>query len=754
MTPQHRPDRLVSNGCLAEARSSARPRLDELTQRLLGPGRLGSELPPLTDLLASLLALGELTRRKALLSLSSSTGEFALVRRGEHVLVSYYDAGSVPQIFVRDRAVELRELLALAAAAALEADVLGLAALDAAGLAIAERARRLVVTLDTHTPPSFAARRGGALRAKDKALAFGFHIQLPSSDAPGPEVGPRADVHALLFDGELWGYANGRRIPLVRGPIFPAVLRMVSAARGAVEAWEAQRPVHLKLKAGEFGIALRLAQSGEARVTLMGLQGEAVTLPALDLSSALMPILRVGAELVRAVVTADRAQSKNLRLTSLRDDVRALRRIVRTRAAQQSFVNRDPELLRASLSSAPRERESSVQLHEPSGRLRLSLRWRAEVDGLDASSTFLCGDRLLVATPRTQLALAREDGELLWMRERRASTTLMAGTSLLSITADGEIALCSLEDGETYARTRIAPRLGAPMLGVFAGARGAPPLAVLTEGRDRLVAIDVRTGSARWSFRSAGRGDFRLTRAGRILLVASGDGTLDAIDISTGEVVWRWSGAGRIQFASAVTREHAIAIAQHGATCSLLCFDLFSGELAFKRELAGSALSAPIATDALALVSLQASPTSLPELVACELGTGQERWRAPDPGMADGGAPLVVDQHLVINAPSGHTTALELASGELRWQHRLADPTRDDVPRRFEPVLRGGALFLPSASVHVVRPTDGSLIGGPIAERIIPDFMRVDERGWLYVAEESGMIEAHAPIPTLRLVKH
>jgi hypothetical protein len=52
-----------------------------------------------------------------------------------------------------------------------------------------------------------------------------------------------------------------------------------------------------------------------------------------------------------------------------------------------------------------------------------------------------------------------------------------------------------------------------------------------------------------------------------------------------------------------------------------------------------------------------------------------------------------------------------------------------------------------------VRPADGSLIGGPIAERIIPDFMRVDERGWLYVAEESGTIEAHAPIPTLRLVK-
>ena len=57
------------------------------------------------------------------------------------------------------------------------------------------------------------------------------------------------------------------------------------------------------------------------------------------------------------------------------------------------------------------------------------------------------------------------------------------------------------------------------------------------------------------------------------------------------------------------------------------------------------------------------------------------------------------------------------------------------------------------ASVHVVRPSDGSLIGGPIADGIIPDVMRVDERGWLYLAEESGHVEAYAPAPSLRLVR-
>jgi hypothetical protein len=96
---------------------------------------------------------------------------------------------------------------------------------------------------------------------------------------------------------------------------------------------------------------------------------------------------------------------------------------------------------------------------------------------------------------------------------------------------------------------------------------------------------------------------------------------------------------------------------------------------------------------------------------------------------------------------------VDLSSGDLAWQHQLADPARDDVPRRLEPVLRGGALFVPSASVHVVRPSDGSVMGAPLGDTIIPDFMRVDERGWLYLAEESGHLEAYAPAPHLRLVK-
>lgn len=739
-------------------KADPRPHHTQLLALLLGPGAEGLELPPLTDLLVTLLALSEGTRRKVILPLANSTGEFAFVRRAEQVLLSYYDTGPVPQLFVRDRPVELARLIATCCAAALELERLSPS--PSAGertlTLLAERALRTPIKPDDGAPLPTVLKRGGARQgAPDTPLSFGFSARIPQGDVLCTESGARADVHALLFTGELWAFVRERRIVLSRGPIFPVIARMVSAARSVVDAWESQRPVHLKLKAGEFGITLRLSREAELSLSLSGVGGDAVSVPAIDVPSALLPILKLASELMRAVVSADRAQSKNLRLSALRDEVRALRRSVRGRIAHKSFMNRDAELLRASSASLPpREREPrAVRPQETSGKLRLSLRWRADVEGLDAGSTFLCGDRLVVATPRSQLALARDDGELLWVRHSPASATLMAGTSLLCVGPEGDVELCDVEDGVPYARARIAPRAGGQVLGVFAGGRSVPPVAVLTEGRDRLVALDLRTGEPRWRFRSAGRGNFRFAKAGRILFVVSGDHSLDAIDVASGEVVWRWSDVGRLTLSPAVTREWAVAVSGTPGSDAgaLLCFDLFSGELRFRRELPSGPTAAPVAAENCAIVATQHQHT--PMLTAFDLQTGAPRWQRKDPGLGEGGAPLVVDQHLVLNAPSGMAYALDLAQGELCWQQAMADPSRDDVPRRLEPVLRGGALFLPSASVHVVRPSDGSLIGGPIADGIIPDFMRVDERGWLYLAEESGQIEAYAPAPNLRLIK-
>jgi outer membrane protein assembly factor BamB len=751
-----RPDRLASAAPLAQASQPPSPRHEALLGLLLGEGSASLELPPLFDLVATVLALAEGQRRKAILPLAASTGEFAMVRRGEHALVSYYDGGPVPQLFVRDRAVPLSRLCTLCADAADElAEQSGQQAVQRTARLVAERARRAQLAPDRRAAPVALVKRGGAQSGGSSALEFGFSVRVVPGEAEGSDAGARADVHALLFDGELWAFMHGRRIALLRGAVFPAVVRMVNAARAVVDAWESQRATHLKLKAGEFGIGMRLEKSARLTLTLTRGSGDMLTLPASDVPSVVLPILRLGAELARTVVSTDRAQSRNLRLSALRDEVRALRRTVRARSSQKSFTNSDPDLLRASAAAQPpREApRTTPALESHPGKLRLSLRWRAEIDGLDASSTFLCGDRLVIATARTQLALGRDDGELLWMRHAMAAGSWMAGTTLVSVNPEGEVELCDVSDGETYARSRIAPRVGGLLSGLCAGGRNTPPVAVITEGRDRLVALDVRTGEPRWRFRSRGRGNFRLTRAGRILLVVSGDSTLHALDVASGEVAWRWSDPGRLSLAPVVTRDHAVAVVGHPGSPAgaLLCFDLFSGELVFRTDLEGAPLTSPVVTDQLAVVARERAGQV--GLAGYDLPSGALRWAREDPGLGEGGSPLIVDQHLVVNTPGGSAFAIELSRGELRWEKRMADPARDDVPRRLEPVLRGGALFLPSASVHVVRPADGSVIGGPISEGIIPDVMRVDERGWLYLAEESGHIEAYAPAPNLRLVR-
>lgn len=125
----------------------------------------------------------------------------------------------------------------------------------------------------------------------------------------------------------------------------------------------------------------------------------------------------------------------------------------------------------------------------------------------------------------------------------------------------------------------------------------------------------------------------------------------------------------------------------------------------------------------------------------------------PDPGAALGGSCLAVDRLLIVNAPAGRVTGLCLENGSTRWERHLSHPVADDVPRRLEPILRGGALFVPSAAVHVLRTHDGTSIGDALPCELVPDWTRVDERGWVYVAEESGHLSALAPRPQLSLVR-
>lgn len=737
--------------------ASAPDALAGLRALLLGAGSPHAEIPPLPDLMAGATALAEGRRGKVILALARTPAEFALVRRGSQVLVDCYSTLSTPEVLLRDRAISLRELLSACtragrAIAKANPDTLNGRALRKLSARVA-RAR--ICSSERSVTLDHVRCTGGSLDSPGQhvPLSFGFEANIPRSGSEAGEPHAFADVHALLFDGELWAFSGERRVSLVRGPIMLAAQRMVSAVRALVEAWQAERPVHVRLRAGSFVVAVRRETQGNVALSLSTEKSGVLTWPALDVPSAALPVLRLAADLIRKLVAVDRSQSHNLRVSALRSEIRVLRRAIRGRSGRGGFENRDPDRLRVSVAPPHAAEVGEDASLVGRGRLRYTERWSVEIDALDANSVFLCGERLIVATPKLTLALARGSGEVLWSIASERANSLVVGTCLLRLMPEGGAELVDVESGHTTARAESTLRLHGSGFALFAGGGELPPIAILHESNKRLIALDLRTGEPRWRFKSPSQAGLRVRRAGRVLLVTCGDGTIEALDVASGEVVWRFSDRGRFCLTPCVWGELALAVAGEpgGGSGALHGIELYTGKSLFRRELAYAPSAEPISTRHGVIVPTGRSREA--RLDAFDPERGQVRWSCHDPGLDNGARTLEVDDALIVNTPAGRVTSLDLATGQARWSRVLANPLTDDVPRQLEPVLRHGALFVPSAQVHILRPSDGATLTTETGCDLVPDLLRVDERAWFYVAEESGHLRAYASAPQLSLVK-
>lgn len=730
--------------------------MDDLTSLLLGAHTEPCALPSVTELLTGVVAICQGTRRKVRIAVAALPVELALVRSGDDVLVSYYGTESIPETFVRERVVDLATLLSCLCTTAVAVHR-GRSSLESKSVvSMATAASTMEINAQSLAPRGMN-RAGGVQEdpGELEPLAFGFSANLaPSTDAPH-DAHAFADVHALLFSGELWAYSRGRRFVVTRGSLMLVAQRMVNAVRTLVDAWQANREMNIRLCSGDFSIAMRLDREQQVAITLSTETRSTLTVPALGVSAAALPILRLATDLIRALVSVDRPQSRNLRVTALRSEVRLLRRVIRSRDGLGGFENAQPERLRISSLDVPSlsAAEATPAATPTKGRISFKERWRVEIDGLDASSTFLCGDRLVICTPRMSVAIARDTGEVLWSQLTSHAHAAMVGRTLVRITALGELLLSDVSDGTVYARTQISQRPSSTQRIVSAGGGDLPPMAILNEGRNRLLAIDLRTGEPRWRYRARHAGTVEWRRAGRVILIACGDGSLDALDSATGEPVWRYSDHLRFCTTPAVHRDRVVALSGDlgGTSARLHCLDLFSGRRLWQRDLAASPASAPMEAAGCTLIAI--GSRSRAQLAAHDVETGEERWCARDPGLAAGAGVLSVDQGVIFNSASGRVTALEGASGETRWTQQVSNPLTDDVARHLDVVLRHGALFAPASRVHVLRPQDGESLMPDAPCDLVPDFLRVDERGWFYVGEESGHLRAYGPAPRLSLVK-
>jgi outer membrane protein assembly factor BamB len=760
------------------------------------------------DLALALVELGQGLRSKATVAFQDEPWEICVERFGATACLSVYRAGTSPLVTVYDRALPFDDVVRAARDAM--ARLLSTTALDDRDrMELASAASRLeaagpvsdhglplpealpvAIEVDRDAPLSFGAEFAMRERPSNRSESAGGHADLDS----GVE---RADIHALLFRGRVRAEVRGRSLDL--GECHPVLLveALLDLARRAFDAWERGLPMSARTDATGVVVGVHLTVDGKMALTLGAAQGHGRraihTFPALGVADVLEATLAFGRALVRAVLRRDRAQAHNLRLGALRRSLRDATEALREAVQVDAKVNPAPEPYRAFAAALDLSRPAAPP-SVAEARLRYCRRWRAVVPGIDLRATYLCGDRLVVGAASEMWGVDRASGAVLWRADAARGTSVVTPAGIARIALDGTVRIHGFATGQPETLARIAPRVG-PVAGAVVSLPGLPKTLVITEGDHHLVAIDLTSGEMRWRWswraprRAAGgsaRSAPRVKRSGRLLYVTCGDSALTALDVVTGAVVWRVRDRLRFRTPPAVVHD-ALFVASGGAhgAARLYFIDPYSGRVAWSTAVADA--GAPCTIEGAPLVASE----SVAVAVRHKRGLSLAVFRRTDGSPIDsqgslsrivapnGTSWLAVDDAFIGNAASGELVAVDAPSGQLRWRHVLGPrPLEADVPRRLEPVLRSGALFVPcsfvsaspsgsrpatvtgalergeapAAGISIVRPSDGRLLGSIAPTEAIPDLLRVDEKCDVYVAEESGHLAAFGALPRLSLV--
>jgi outer membrane protein assembly factor BamB len=727
----------------------------------------GQALPFLRDLSLAVadLASGRRERGTVRYYQRDEVWEVGLERDGADVLVSVFRGGAEPEVAVHEHRADGDRLVAALLAAG-EASAGDGAREGQADLAYA---RSLLAELGPFAPgPARPAPVDVQIATSEgPPLRLGCRTPLrPRGGEATPGV-ERSDLASLLLRGPLWMEAHGRKataddvlVVLVAERLAALALQVLAHARRSAAFARSE-------SIGGAALGLRFEPGIGCRLTL-GRPGRPAPAepPPVSPEALAGAAYEMGRALTRALLRHDRTQGHNLRLGAFRQSLKRLGEALRpTEAPAAARINTDPEGFRAYAlaestprHSAPppgRASEGPGRSAEGSalgpGRLRYALRWEALVPGLDLYSTFLCGDRLVVNGRREVACLERAGGTLLWRRPASPARSVPTPGGLARLYADGRVEVLDYGTGEVGLALALSPQRAGLPGGAVVNAPGLPKLLVIAEGERHLTAIDLVSGEPRWRHTRPRGGPCRLRRAGRLMLENAGDGTLTAIDIPTGELVWRLCEREPIAGPPVFDHDTVYAAAGDEAGGHLLLIDPWSG--AVRRRVALPAAPEPGAAPLLtagAVVQLVRG-AGVVGAAGFDRESGELRFGPGPFGAPPGSAWLAVDATLFCNTEEGEAAGLRDADGSIVFRTKLGDG--GNSPRRLEPVLRSGALFVPQGDgVHVLRPRDGAELGF-VPTDLVPDLVRVDERCDLYAAEESGYLRAFGLGPRLAVVR-
>lgn len=716
-----------------------------------------SLLAELAHALSSLIR-GRSSRATAHLSQDGETWELGLEADGSDVLLSVFRAGPYPEVAVHERRVALGELHE-ALREALDVTLAG--PVPTGHRSILEAARgQLSLSRRSAKPLARGLAQDRISVCSTDALEITASAAFRIGPVPSTETDTRverSDLHALLAPGTLQIKAGVRALTLKKVHVFLMAERLLWLAEDALESWQAARPLFRRFTVEGIKLGVRRGP-GDAPLTLtvgQDIDPSRTT----DGSSSLADLSTVDfietcALFAEAVCERfhhhDPRQKTNLRLSVLAENAHVLRDRLSELRSNDTLTNGERESYKSyGLPSVAPQTEGTWSR---GGALRFAPRWIAAVPHIDLKSTFLYHDQLIVGSGREIASMSPRTGEILWRIQSERAATIPTPIGLARLHGDGRLRLHDYAAGKTRWITKLLPRAGGGAAGALVNTPGLPPLILIAEGDRAVTAIDLLSGEVRWRHSATRPAQFRLRRAGRLVLMSGGDSALTALDVTTGDVVWRVR--DRLPFSGDITVRGDSAFALSSSTVGaarLHHIDLWSGVTQFSAYVDDQPIfgQAPLLTKNQVIVPVRDRRGT--GLVAFDQTSGEPLWDH-EPGFAAAGSSfLALDDSLIINSASGTLLCLESDTGYVRYNHVFSRPVEGDQPRRLDPVLQNGALFVPQHQVQVLRPSSGELIG-EIACDLIPDLMRVDSNCNVYIAEESGHFAAYSAAPRLQLV--
>lgn len=719
----------------------------------------GPALTLLAELSHIVAALGKGNRQRATLDLQGDDLPWRLGVEvdGEDTLLTVFRGGACPEVAVFERRVKSVDLRA--------------ALLDALGEATtgqgeSSQALKSASEVLGHPWPSYLALaipKRSCRVAPKRSNGFGFSVEAEFRQRPqlAPDRGKnaeleQADLHSLLLEGRLKITSRLQKLAVPRVQPFLLAERVLLLAEDVMDSWQSERPLFRRVEVDGIRLGVRRG-SGDVPITLTinaraGTPGsKTFSFTDLHANDFIRASAAFALDLTRAFVNTDQSQTRNLRLTALEATARQLHERLRDAEMDDTHTNPEPDSYKSY--GLPRTEASVEGVWAHGARMRFMPRWVATVPSIDLRGTFLCGDRIIVGSHRELACIDRATGNVYWRASTPQASSVATPSGVVRLHPDGRVRLHDLETGEPRFTTFVRPRSGGGVSGALVNAPGLPRLLVVAEGERSVTAVDLTSGEIRWRHSGPCSAQYRMKRAGKLLLIAGGHSALSALDVASGEVVWRQR--DRLRFTGDLCVDHDGAFALCGGPigpAKLHHLDLWTGKLRWSYELEERPLfqQPPLITQHQVLIVVR-DRRGLGLTALCRK-TGRVLWEQT-PGLVSATtAWLTVDDTVIANSASGTLICIESDTGRLRYNHVFSRHIESEQPRRLEPVLRNGALFVPQHQVHVVRPRDGEIIG-TVPSDLIPDLLRVDERSDVYLAEESGHVAAFGAAPKLTLVR-